>query len=511
MHSEISETDKRILFWASFLSLLAAGVGFAFRVMVLGTWQEEFNLTGAEVGGLFGASLWPIAITMIIFSLVVDKFGHKPSMYIAFALQIASGVLNFMADSPDGIYLAGVCAGLGHGIVEAVINPVCATMYKKEKSKWLNILHAAWPAGIVVGGIFMLIVGSGGMDWRVSGLIILLPVFVYGVMFIKPKFPVDERVENNVSYSAMLKEVGFFPVAMASFLIFYELYGVLAGLGGFEVPDNILILSLAFGLVLGGIFGFVTKSFGKPLYIFLCVIMVPLASTELGTDAWIKELMTPTMGEYAGWAIVASAFIMMILRFQAGVLTKRFSAPTVLIFSSFFSFCGLMALSISGGWVVWLAFLLYAVGQTFYWPMVLGLASERFPRGGALALNTVTAIGLVSVGTIGTKVLGVFHDSHTTDNVKMLSPEVYEASKTEAQFFGFSYEAIDRAKASELSADVGLGTGYGEAVLSASRQSLRTTAFAFPLVMMVAFVLVTLYFKSQGGYKPIDLSEEANS
>lgn len=509
MHQEISESDKRILFWACFLSLMAAGVGFAYRVMVLGTWQAEFNLTGAEMGGLFGASLWPIAITMILFSLIVDKVGHKPSMFVAFGLQGASAVLNFMADSPSGIYLAGVCAGLGHGIVEAVINPVCATMYRNEKSKWLNILHAAWPAGIVFGGIFMLVVGTSAMDWRTSGLIILLPVLVYGIMFIKPKFPVDERVQNNIPYYTMLKEVGFFPVAMATFLIFYELSGVFAGPFGYEVPDNILGISLVVGLIVGGAFGAYTKSFGKPLYIFLCLIMVPLATTELGTDAWIKELMTPTMGEYAGWAIVASAFIMMVLRFQAGVLTKRFSAPTVLIFSSFFSFAGLMVLSFSGGWVVWLAFILYAVGQTFYWPMILGFASERFPKGGALTLNTVTAIGLVSVGTIGTKVLGVFNDNHTTENVKVMSAEIYEASKTEAEFFGVPYEAIDKAKATELSAGAGLEGDFVDAVMLASRQSLRSTAIAFPFVMMIAFVFVALYFRSKGGYKPIDLEKES--
>lgn len=54
--NQISETDKSLIFWASFLSLLAAGVGFAFRVMVLGDWQSEFSLTGQEVGRIFGAS-----------------------------------------------------------------------------------------------------------------------------------------------------------------------------------------------------------------------------------------------------------------------------------------------------------------------------------------------------------------------------------------------------------------------------------------------------------------------
>lgn len=506
MHQDISPIDKRLIFWASFLSLLAAGVGFAYRVMVLGTWQTEFNLTGAEVGAIFGASLWPIAVTMILFSLVVDSVGHKPSMYCAFVLQFVSGILTFLADSPETLYWAAICAGLGHGVVEAVINPVCASIYYDQKSKMLNILHASWPAGLVIGGILMLTPGLNGLSWQIQGLWILIPVLIYGVMFIKPKFPVDERVLNKIPYAEMLKEVGFLGAFLASFLLFYELYGRFG-----PATDSLIWVSIVAGLVIGGAFGAFTKSVGQPLYFFLCVLMIPLATTELGTDAWIKELMTPTMGSLAGWAIVASAFIMMILRFQAGVLTSRFSPPTILVISSFFSFCGLMALSVSSGLAVWGAFVLYAVGQTFYWPTVLGFASERFPRGGALTLNTVSAIGLLSVGIIGTPIMGAFSDNHTVNNVQSVSEEIYVEAKTEASFFGASYDSIDRGKAKVLAAASGLEDEYQEAINTASRQSLRTTAIAFPLVMLVCFGLIALYFRKQGGYKPVELHRRGSS
>ncbi len=500
MHQDISPKDKQILFWASFLSLLAAGVGFAYRVMVLGDWQSDFNLTGAEVGRIFGASLWPIAVTMIFFSLVVDNIGYKPSIYCAFVLQALGGILTFLADSPETLYWAAFCAGLGHGVVEAVINPVCANIYYKEKSKMLNILHAAWPAGLVAGGILMLTPGLSELSWNLKALWILIPIFIYGIMFIKPKFPVDERVLNKVSYSDMLKEVGFLGAFLASFLLFYELYRVF--IGDFE---NLIWLSLGAGVLIGAGFGAYTKSLGKPLYFLLCLLMIPLATTELGTDAWIKELMTPTMGSLAGWAIVASAFIMMILRFQAGLLTSRFSPPTILVISSIFSFCGLMALSVSSGVAVWGAFFLYAVGQTFYWPTVLGFVAERFPRGGALTLNTVTAIGLLSVGIIGTPIMGAFSDSHTVSNVKSVSEELHAAAKTDASFFGASYESIDRAKALELAAEQGLSDELQGAINEASRESLRTTAISFPLVMLIAFGLIALYYRSKGGYQPIVL------
>ena len=97
--ADLTARDRRLLFWASFLSLAATGFGFAFRVAMGGAYGKEFDLTQQQVGEVLGASLWPIAITMIGFSLVVDRTGYKMPMYLAFVLQAAAGVGTFMADS----------------------------------------------------------------------------------------------------------------------------------------------------------------------------------------------------------------------------------------------------------------------------------------------------------------------------------------------------------------------------------------------------------------------------
>jgi MFS family permease len=52
--------------------------------------------------------------------------------------------------------MGSIILGLGNGTVEAFINPVVATMFNKDKTKWLNILHAGWPGGLVIGGILLL-------------------------------------------------------------------------------------------------------------------------------------------------------------------------------------------------------------------------------------------------------------------------------------------------------------------------------------------------------------------
>ncbi|MBJ01918.1 MAG: MFS transporter, partial [Planctomycetes bacterium] len=260
--SDLSAKEKKLLFWASFLSLAAAGIGFAFRIAKQGDYGKEFTLTYQEVGQIMGASFWPIAVTMIGFSLLVDRTGYKRPMYLAFLLQAGSGVLFYMADGYTALYYASVCAGLGHGIVEAVINPVCAAVYPKDKTTRLTILHAAWPAGLVGGTL--LIMGAdqvGVTDWRVHGTFILIPAVAYILMYRPCRLPVDERVRAGVPFKAMLQQVGFLSATLASMLLVYELGNVL----GFKTEENWMRNSVIVGVVIGAGFGVYVKSLGRPL------------------------------------------------------------------------------------------------------------------------------------------------------------------------------------------------------------------------------------------------------
>lgn len=543
---ELSDKEKAMLFWASFLALTAAGVGFVLRSLGGNTfWGTHFEISDGQVSALFGAGLWPIAITMILFSLLVDKIGYKISMFCAFALQGLGAVLTIFAGSFEVMMAACLVSGLGHGIVEAVINPLCASIYREEKSKWLNILHASWPAGIVIGGVVWLTIfkGGDGMNWAGAApafWFMFIPVLAYGVMFgMCKKFPVDERVENNVPMSEMLKEFGglgaFIAITFFSYEIFNQLvgYGVLAKdtfAGSLIFWPKQLEICIILGLIGGLVFGGAIKSKGKIMFFVLCIIMIPLATAEIATDGWIQALMKPTMGKYAGWALVFSASIMMILRFFAGVPLKYMSPPGLLLLSSVFSIIGLFALASVDGALVWLAFVFYAVGQTFYWPTVLGFVSEQFPKGGAMTLNTVSAMGLLTVGIFGFAFLGTAKDAATVKFTEEKQPELVQQvrennttftnKKGEEQkiidqgdFFGVPYatinveefkkllpgeEAAATAAAVELQAHLDQNVG---------RSVLRRAAL-LPMIMAIAFILIIFYYKSQGGYKPVVLSEE---
>src|SRR5437667_10633274 len=98
------------------------------------------------------------------------------------------------------------------------------------------------------------------------------------------------------------------------------------------------------------------------------VIIILLATTELGVDSWVTDLMTPVMQGNAGWVLVYTSFIMMVLRFSAGAIVHRVSPLGLLAISATIAMIGLFTLSSAAGAVILVAATLYGVGKTFFWP-----------------------------------------------------------------------------------------------------------------------------------------------
>ena len=420
------------------------------------------------------------------------------------------------------LYLFALCAGLGHGIIEAVINPICAAVYPKEKTKWLTILHAAWPAGLVFGTLA--IIGTEGTvdglmqgpSWRPHALWIVVPAIAYAILYLPCRFPVDERVKAGVPYMEMLRQVGALSASIAAFLMIYEIGNQVDTLTGWEKPDQWFEISMGSGVGVGLFFGLWVRSLGRPLFFLMCLLMIPLATAELGTDAWIQKLMKPVLADMeinAAFALVFSASIMLFFRVFAGGILQMFSPPALLCLSGVFSAAGLWWLSDANGTAIFTAFVIYALGQTYYWPCVLGFVSERYPHGGALTLNTVSAIGLLSVGVIGGQVLGVAFDKSIHQQVATEAPLLAKASEADKKFLGMRHKAILPAKKKaflEAMTDAGekdrLNAVYMVADERAGRDVL-SYAVRFPAILFLAFGIITLYFRSRGGYKPIELEQ----
>ncbi|MCA9444479.1 MAG: MFS transporter, partial [Candidatus Omnitrophica bacterium] len=214
------DKNQLLLFWGCFFALIATAFGFIIRAQIIGDWELQFNLTETQKGEILGVGLWPFALSIVLFSLVIDRIGYGKTLVFAFICHGLSALITIQADGYRWLYIGTFLAALGNGTVEAVINPVVATMFSKEKTKWLNILHAGWPGGLVLGGVIAIYMGT--MDWRYKVALIFIPMAIYAVLLIGRHFPPNERVAAGVSYRDMLKEAGVVGAFVIIFLMVRE-------------------------------------------------------------------------------------------------------------------------------------------------------------------------------------------------------------------------------------------------------------------------------------------------
>ena len=490
--------DEKMLFTACFFAIAATASVFVVRGQVINAWAAEFALTGTQKGEILGVGLWPFAVTIVLFSLVVDRIGYGKSMCFALACHILSTVILIFAQGYWWLYIGTFIVSMGNGAAQAVADPVVASMFTRNKTKWLNILHASWPAGMVVGG--MLGIAISGLDWRWRIAMLLVPMGMYGLLMLGRRFPVHERVAAGVSYKEMLRETGTLGMLLVLLLMFSEVGRVF----GWHW-SAVVTLSLA----CAGAFGWYTRSLGQPMFLFLLVLMIPLATTELGTDSWITSLMEGPMKQLninAGWVLVYTSLIMTVLRFGAGPVVKALSPIGLLLASSLIAIGGLVALSKSTGMSILLAATLYGVGKTYLWPTMLGVVAERFPKGGALSLNITSAVGMMGVGIVGTVFLGMIQDQAVETRLQREQPALHQQIVTDKNSIFGEYAAVDPKRVTQLDQ---VQQETLQALGSEANKSALATVAIFPVIMLLGYLVLLLIFRARGGYAAIQLTDSA--
>lgn len=528
----LNASQRPYLFWTCFIALVATSFGFISRAFMLEEWGTIFNLSETQQGEIFGAGLWPFAISMLLFSLIVDRVGYKHAMWFAFVCHLVSALMTILATGYQSLYWAAFVGALGNGTIEAVINPVTASVYRHAKTKWLNILHAGWPMGMMLAGAITLFIVAWPWQWKVS--LILMPVMIYGAMLIFCPFPVSERVDAGVSYKEMLKELGGVGVFIPTVLIIEELGRVMfseannwafSEAWAFHFNNTPFVSLLILSLGISVAYALVTRSpLGKPMYVLMLLVMLPLATTELGTDGWIQALMRPAMeklGINSGWLLVYTSAIMVTLRFLAGPIMRitKLNPLGLLVMSCILVIIGITWLSrinnailtTNTGITILIAAFIYGAGQCFFWPTTLGFVAERFPKGGALTLNTIAGVGMLGVGVLGTPWLGYIQNTTIEDQLQQRNPALYEqiAGVQKQSMFG-SYHPIDNTKLDKLMADQPADADVVKAQVDKVRTQGKSDALLkvtiLPWIMLFTYICLIIYFVKRGGYKPVVLT-----
>ena len=497
------------LLTAGFLSIATAGVGFAIRNGILGDWGAQFGFTKTELGGITGGGLWGFGLVILAVSPFVDRIGYKPLLCVAFVLHALSAVVTlaatpvFNAMGKDACYAClntgMILFAVANGMCESVVNPLTATIYPKQKTHYLNILHAGWPGGLIVGGLLAYFFCGpeakiSHLRWEIPMTMFLVPTLVYGFIVLKEPFPRSEAAAAGVSLGQQL------------------------------------------------------SCFASPVLLSLLLLHAMIGYVELGTDSWITNIMNNVVGEYAILLFVYTSTLMFVLRFFAGPIVERINPVGLLLGSSVLGVIGLYWLGFAEGFAVLIAGTVYALGKTFLWPTILGVVGERFPKGGAIVMGAMGGVGMLSAGLLGGPMIGYKQDYYASKELSQQSSSTAERYQVE-QPGGIGYlpflppiRGLDgakvailtegeadlnkrienlRAEGKELSEDknlAGLSSWWSvaenhagtdkplveSARLYGGRMALKWTSLV-PLGMAIGFGLLFAYFKATGGYQAIEL------
>lgn len=368
MDNDMSQIKEQRLFVASCIALVLTAMTFAIRARLETVFGPAgVGLTLEQIGYAFMPAFWGFTIAMIVGGPIVDYLGMKKGMWIAFVLHAAGIIATLVATDLTSLFFATVLMGLGNGMVEAVCNPLVASMYPQQKTKMLNRFHLWWPAGIVIGSILgYLLMDVAGLGWQTVVATLFIPLAIYGYLFRGQSFPLTERVEMGVSTADAL------------------------------------------------------KSMLTPLYWFIGACMMLSAATELGTTQRIESLLAST-GVNALLVLAFINGIMIVGRAYAGPIQARISTVGMLWFSAIVSFIGMQLLVGASGSFVFVAAAIFAVGITFFWPTTLAFVSENLPQSGAFGLSIMGGLGALS-GSIILPIMGRMLDNAVgTEAIRTMS------------------------------------------------------------------------------------------
>lgn len=348
MNDRNKAIDPRRLFLIANLSIFMIGLGFAVRTNIAADIQggifEQIDVarSGEMIGIVLGATFIGFALTLLFGSALVDHLGMRRMLlfsalgYIVGSIIVIAASLMPVTDASYWMIYGGfLLTGLGWGAVEAASNPLVTALYPNEKTHRLNVLHAWWPAGIVIGGLLGLGLGIAGVPWQWNLGILMVPGTVLAWLAFTAEFPVTERVAAGVSHRDMYREI--------------------------------------------------IRSPGCFVW-FGCMMLT--ATTELAPGQWVDLALTNTAGMPGILVLVYVSGLMFVMRHFAGHLTRFVPAVGLLWWSSLIAAIGLYGLSVAQSpALVFVAATIWGIGVCYMYPTMVASVAERYPRGGAFTMG----------------------------------------------------------------------------------------------------------------------------
>jgi MFS family permease len=368
--------NKSKLFVVSSLSLATTAMIFVVRSDIVDAMGRAYHLTNEQIGLIFSPGFWCFTVAILISGALLDTVGMR-TLHILSALGyfVSVGLVIF-APRPPGpvvsifdtsgttlLYVAFMLMGLSQGTIEGVINPLIATVYGSEKTRRLNMMHAWWPGGMMIGGLVAFaMTRMFHAPWELEMATVLVPAMTYLLLALSLEYPPTERLKSGVSTREMWREAG------------------------------------------------------RPLFVLLFCCMWMTSAIELGPDQWFPSIMSVIVPQLQGVLyLVYTSGLMFLARTFGSTIADKSPISTLLVCSGLAAvglfWLGGLKSGAASPLIALMAATVFGVGKSFLWPTMLGMTAERFPRGGALTISLMGAAGMASVA-VAVPIMGLRIDHY---------------------------------------------------------------------------------------------------
>ena len=376
--------NKGRLFWLGILALFTAAAGLAIRGAIASGLKADWIdpvaplQAGELLAAALGAAFLSFSITLFVASAFLDQIGMKRCLIGAglcfFAgplLVIAAGSLASGMGVYTIVWSGMLLSGIGWGLTEAAINPLTAQLYPNDTTHRLNVLHAWFPGGIIIGGLagFFL---SSVLSWQGIMALVMIPAAATILVAATTDFPAPLRSQTGVGFGEMVGEV-----------------------------------------------------FKRPSFFIWFGAMFLTAASELAPGQWIDVALSNRVGMRGILLLVYVNALMFVFRHFAGRLANQISNPGLLWVSSLLAAIGLFMLSqAQSPAAAVIAATVWGLGVCVMWPTMLASVAERYPRGGSWAMGLVGSAGALASFFV-LPVLGGMFDQAKVEFAG--GPEAFEA------------------------------------------------------------------------------------
>ena len=341
--SDISERPlpRRAIFASCCLGMVTLSFITSAPAVCLTSIGNELDLSLARRGVFLGAPFWGLVTAILVVGPIADRYGFRALLVVGAALQAAGLAAISWAPGFPVALIGAVLAGLGTGVMDALMTPIVCAVYPEQRTRMSNLLHAFYAIGLVLSVILVTLLLWQAVEWRAIFRILAAVVVPYMLMMLVLPLPGQSHA------------------------------------GPRRQPVRQLLRRRSFWLLMAAIF------LG--------------GAAELGASGWLPSYIEEVTGAdrtLSGLGLAAFGATLAAGRLAASFLAHRLGPRRLLAGGGLLCAIGLVlaALPVGTGFsIFWLA--VAGFGVAGFWPTILGCAGDRFPRAGASMFSLLSAMG----------------------------------------------------------------------------------------------------------------------